>query len=246
MKKNVISIIPARGGSKSIKNKNIKEFCGKPLLAWAIEESLKAKTVDRTIVSTDCEETARIAKEYGAEVPYLRDTSLATDQMAIEPVLADVCKWLEENENYKVDHVCLLQPTNPLRESSQIDECVELMMKDEKECVVTVNEIPANHTPYWSLSVKDDGTITYFNQKNMVSKYKRRQDFPAESIAYNNLVFVINAKNFKLEPPLNVFGKGENVAIVRTPAFYDGDINTEEEWVITENIFTYLRKIKVS
>ena len=115
----VLGLIPARGKSKGIPRKNIKNLCGKPLIAWTIEESLKSKKLDNVVVSTDDEEIADIAQKYGADVPFMRPAELAGDSTSgIDTVLHAI------DELPDFDSVLLLQPTSPLRTSTDIDSII--------------------------------------------------------------------------------------------------------------------------
>ena len=115
----IVAIIPARGGSKSIPDKNIKDLAGKPLIAHSIERALECKSIDRTIVSTDSKKIAEIAKKYGAEAPFIRPEELASDTTPMLPVLQHAVHHLEENEKYPIDIVILLDPTSPFRRTAR-------------------------------------------------------------------------------------------------------------------------------
>src|SRR3989337_3169724 len=117
---NVLALIPARGGSKSIPQKNIRSFAGHPLIAYSIVAGLAAQTVNRVIVSTDDEEIATVARHYGAEVPFLRPAELAQDGTPDLPVFQHALYWLEENEGYQVEIVVQLRPTSPFRRPTHI------------------------------------------------------------------------------------------------------------------------------
>lgn len=132
----VLAIIPARGGSKSIPRKNIVELAGKPLIAYTIEKALNSKSLDRVIVSTDDDEIANISRKYGAEV-IMRPKQLATDEASTESVLQHAVKWLLDNEGYKPDIVVLLEATAPLRKKRIIDEVVNEMILTGADSVLT-------------------------------------------------------------------------------------------------------------
>ena len=141
MDKKIISIIPARGGSKGVLGKNIKDLCGKPLIAWSIEASLGSKLIERTIVSTDNEEIAEVAKKFGAEVPFLRPKEIAEDLTPDTPVFEHAINWLKENENYVPEIIVHLRPTGPLRTPNEIDEAIELLISNpEADSVRSVEE----------------------------------------------------------------------------------------------------------
>ncbi len=127
--KEILAVIPARGGSKGIPKKNIKILAGKPLIAYTIEEAKKSRYTDRIIVSTDSEEIAEVAKSYGADVPFLRPKRLARDKTPDLPVFLHALKWLKKNRGYAPDLVVHLRPTSPLRKAQHIDEAIEILEK---------------------------------------------------------------------------------------------------------------------
>jgi len=141
--KTVLAIIPARGGSKGVQRKNIREVAGKPLIAWTIEEANKSKYIDRLILSSEDDEIITIAKQWGCEVPFVRPQELAEDETpGIEPVIHAI-KTLRD----KYDYVVLLQVTSPLRSVEDIDGCLELMIKQGAISCVSVTE--PEKSPYW-------------------------------------------------------------------------------------------------
>ena len=135
----VLCLIPARGGSKSIPRKNIRSFAGHPLIAYSIVAGKTAATVTRVIVSTDDEEIAKVAQSYGAETPFLRPKDISLDDTPDLPVFQHALKWFADQENYKPDVVVQLRPTSPLRRVEQIDQCVyRLLEHPEADSVRTV------------------------------------------------------------------------------------------------------------
>ena len=135
----VLALIPARGGSKSIPRKNIVDFAGFPLIAYSIAAGLAAETVTRVIVSTDDEEIAAISRRYGAETPFLRPGAHSLDQTPDLPVFVHALEWLSENEDYHPDIVVQLRPTSPFRRVRHIDESVyRLIERPEADAVRTV------------------------------------------------------------------------------------------------------------
>jgi N-acylneuraminate cytidylyltransferase len=139
MTRQVLAIIPARGGSKSIPRKNIRPFAGHPLIAYSIAAGLAAETVTRVIVSTDDEEIATIACQYGAEVPFFRPTELSCDDTPDLPVFQHALTWLDENDGYLPEIVVQLRPTSPFRRRWHIDQAVlRLTERPEADAVRTV------------------------------------------------------------------------------------------------------------
>jgi len=124
----VLAIIPARGGSKSIPRKNIRDLAGSPLIAYSIAAGLTASSITRLIVSTDDEEIASIAREYGAEVPFLRPAEHSRDKTPDLPVFKHALEWLNEHESYQPDIVVQLRPTSPFRRVCHIDDSVLLLL----------------------------------------------------------------------------------------------------------------------
>jgi N-acylneuraminate cytidylyltransferase len=143
----ILALIPARGGSKGIPHKNIREFAGYPLIAWSIAAGLQSKSVSRVIVSTDDGDIASIAREYGAEVPFMRPSELAQDRTPDLPVFEHALKWLEDIEGYKPDYVVQLRPTSPIRPTDIIDSAVKILVQyRDADCVRGV--VPAGQNPY--------------------------------------------------------------------------------------------------
>ena len=127
---NVVSIIPARGGSKGIPRKNVQLVGGKPLIAWTIEASLACPLIDRTIVSTDDDEIAQVARVHNAETPFKRPAHLAADRASTEGVLQHAVEWLEEFEAYRTDIVMFLQPTDIFRRQRWLADTVQALLDD--------------------------------------------------------------------------------------------------------------------
>ncbi len=145
----ILAIIPARGGSKGIPGKNIKELAGKPLIAYSIEEALKSKYITRTVLSTEDSKIKEVAIKYGAEV-INRPSALAQDETMTAPVLLQVVEELEK-QNYSPDLVILLQPTTPLRTAKQIDEAFELYFQGECDSVFAAQYACKTHAAWREL-----------------------------------------------------------------------------------------------
>ncbi len=235
----IVAIIPARGGSKGIPEKNIKNFCGQPLIAWAIKEALKSKLLNRVIVSTDDKKIAFMARQYGAETPFIQPAKLAQASSRMEQVFVYALRWLKENENYNIDVIVWLQPTSPLRQSQHIDGAVELFLNKKCDAVISASELPADHNPYWIYKEPRAGHKTLFNAmgQNIKDIPARRQLLP-KYYFMNNIVFVMRAKNL-LDIKPTLFGKTQE--LYKMSDFYDADINTPNEWLMTEIKFNQLK-----
>lgn len=143
----ILALVPARGGSKGIPRKNIRSFAGYPLIAWSIAAAKQASSVTRVIVSTDDEEIAAVAREYGAETPFLRPAEFAQDQTTDLPVFEHALEWLAENEGYQPDIVIQLRPTSPIRPKDCVDSAVKILMEHkDADCVRGV--VPAGQNPH--------------------------------------------------------------------------------------------------
>ncbi len=143
----ILALIPARGGSKGIPRKNIKDFAGYPLIAWSIAAGLQAKSISRVIVSTDDEEIAAVAREYGAETPFMRPSELAQDRTTDLPVFEHALKWLEDIEGYKPEIVVQLRPTSPIRPGNLVDQAVSSLVEHSDADSVR-GVVPAAQNPH--------------------------------------------------------------------------------------------------
>ncbi len=156
----VLAIIPARGGSKGIPRKNIRDFAGFPLLAWSVAAGLESRLATRVIVSTDDAEIAAIAREYGAETPFLRPAEFAQDNTTDLPVFEHALDWLKEREGYQPDVVVQLRPTSPVRPPGLVDQAVRILLDHPgADCVRGV--VPAGQNPHkmWRLPDGENGPM---------------------------------------------------------------------------------------
>jgi len=174
---NCLAVIPARGGSKSIENKNVIDLCGCPLVEYSFNAATDSSVVDRTILSTDDESIAEVGQAYaGIEVPFLRPAELARDDSPTLPVIQHAVDYLEQEEDYIPDIVLILQPTSPLREAYHINEAVETLIAHDADSVVSVTEVPHEYNPY-SVMESEDGELVHFLEEGV--EYTRRQDKPS-------------------------------------------------------------------
>ena len=173
--KNILGLIPARGGSKGLPRKNIKPLLGKPLIAWTIEQALASKYLDRVVVSTDDKEIAEISKKYGAEIPFIRPKELAEDNAKGIDVVLHAIDWLMKNDRRKqYDLIMLLQPTSPLRKTEDIDKAIELLFLKEVKAIVSVCEV--EHHPLWANTLPKDRCMKNFIRQEIMDK--NRQELP--------------------------------------------------------------------
>jgi len=184
----VLAIIPARGGSKGLPKKNIKPLGDKPLIAWSIDAAKESKKITKTIVSSDSDEIIKIAKQFGAEIPFKRPDDLASDTASTKDVLIHALNFYK-SKNIYFDYLVLLQPTSPFRDSKMIDEMIDEMIEKDVDMVVSVKETSAN--PYYVLFEENNkGFLT----KSKNANFTRRQDCPTV-YEYNGSVYVIKIES---------------------------------------------------
>lgn len=218
--KTVLAIIPARGGSKGVPRKNIRDLAGKPLIAWTIEEAKKSKYIDRLILSSEDDEIISVAKQYGCEVPFKRPAYLAADDTpGIEPILHAV------NNLPDYDFVLLLQPTSPLRVVEDIDGCIEYLFQNEAPACVSVTE--PEKSPFWMYTINQKGLMKpLIQQESLVG---RRQDLPLV-YALNGAVYVAESDWLKENKS---FLTEETIAFIM-PKQRSFDIDTEMDFLMCE------------
>ena len=221
-----IAVIPARGGSKRIPRKNIKEFHGKPMIAWAIEAAKRANIFDDIIVSTDDEEIAKIAINYGASVPFIRPVELADDYADTKSVICHAIEWLELN-NIKPSIVCCIYATNPFLQSNDLIEAME-------KCNIKKNGYVLSITSYdypieRALTLNPNRELEPLNSKSILS---RSQDL--EEYYHDAGQFYIAYKEqwSKEESILNE----TNIPII-IPRHRTQDIDSMEDWLLAEKLF---------
>jgi CMP-N-acetylneuraminic acid synthetase len=184
----ICAVIPARGGSKGVPRKNIRPFAGRPLIAYTIDAARRTRELDRVIVSTDDEEIANIAREHGAEVPFLRPAELSGDAVPTHPVLMHALRWVEDVSNTAVDALVTLQPTSPLRRSEHIGAAVQLWRQSGADSVVTVCSV--QHNPYWMGTLVDGRFVPLFEE---FGTYRSRQALP-DVYRLNGAVYVTSRR----------------------------------------------------
>jgi N-acylneuraminate cytidylyltransferase len=180
--KSVIAVIPARGGSKGLVRKNIRDVADRPLIAWTIEEAKKSKYIDRLILSSDDPEIISVARNWGCDVPFVRPAELAMDDTPGVAPLLHALTCIPE----KYDYALLLQPTSPLRLAADIDGCLEMCAKRWAPACVTVTE-PAK-SPYWMYRLDADDRLVPLMDKGYTSQ--RRQDLPTVYVL-NGAVYAV-------------------------------------------------------
>jgi len=170
----ILGVIPARGGSKSVKRKNLAPVEGRPLLAYVIDAARAATKLDRFVVSTEDEEIAAVAKELGAEVPFTRPQELASDEISIVPVVRHAMEEMDRN-GFRADAVLSLQATSPFLEGEDIDRAIVTLETSGADCVCSVEPIEHGH-PYWVKKLEGDRILPFNDACD--DSYLQRQDLP--------------------------------------------------------------------
>ncbi len=221
-----IAIIPARSGSKGLKDKNIKLLAGKPMMAYTIEAACRSGIYDCIHVSTDSEEYQRIAREYGADVPFLRSDELSGDMAGSW----DVVRWtLEQYQRLgqEFDLATLLQPTSPLRNSGDIQAAFRLLQERQGEAVVSVCEM--DHSPLWSNILPDDGNMNGFLNQAV---NQGRQKLPVY-YRINGAIYMVRTAVLYKEP-MELYGKKTFACLM--PRERSVDIDDRLDFMIAETI----------
>lgn len=223
-----IAIIPARSGSKGLKDKNIKNLNGKPLMVYSIEAAKKSELFDCIHVSTDSENYAQIAKEFGADVPFLRDENLATDEADTWDTLRFVLqKYAKLGQEY--DTVTLLQPTSPLRDARDIQNAFQVMEEKQADSVISVCR--AEHSPLLCNTLNEEGSMQGFIDMNVVG---RRQTCAAY-YQLNGAIYI--QKTDVLMEKKDLYGEKSYAYIMSSE--HSVDIDSELDFIIAEAIMNH-------
>lgn len=208
----MLAIIPARGGSKRLPGKNIKFLNGKPLIAYTIEAALQSKYITKVVVSTDCDEIAKIAVEYGAIVPELRPGYLATDEASSNDLILYTLDLLEKKFDEKFNECILLQPTSPLRTAIHIDEAIELYKQKKADAVISFTK--EFHPLKWNKYLNKDGGLQEISCLDNRPSY-----FPNGSIYVLSRDVVLSG---------NYYTRNSYAYLMDRK--YSSDIDTQDDW----------------
>ena len=218
-----IAVIAARSGSKGLPDKNIRELCGKPLLAYSIECALQSGQFDKVFVSTDSGKYAEIAEKFGADASFLRTEATSGDAAGSWDVVKEVIYRFEQMGEF-FDRIMLLQPTSPLRNITDIRNSFALMEEKDADSVVSVCEM--EHSPLWSNTLGEDLCMDNFRRENYCEV--RRQDLP-KYYRINGAIYLVNRE--ELERPEML--RHKCYAYVMPPE-RSIDIDTELDFKIAE------------
>ena len=224
-----VVLICARSGSKGLPKKNILPLDGIPLIGWSINSAKRLDNISRIIISTDSIEIAKIAKDFGAETPFIRPDHLAQDESPEWLVWRHAISYLEDFEGEEIDAIVVLPATAPLRSISDVNDCIDLYEQGNADVIITVCK--ANSNPYFNMVVENDigySTLVMENKDHIV----RRQDAP-EVFNMTTVAYVVNT-NFVKENSGIFDGRVKSVVIPRERAI---DIDNLIDFKIAECLF---------
>lgn len=226
--KNILCIIPARGGSKGIPKKNVREFCGKPLIQFSIEHALKSKFINKVCVSTDDSEIEKVSLNAGAEV-INRPDDISTDTATSESALKHALKSLQEKEDYIPDLVVFLQATSPIRNYSDIDDAINTIRENDYDSLLSVTK---SHKFLWRIKNSQVQSINY-DYKNR----PRRQDLEPEYFETGSFYIF---KPWVLEKYNNRLGG--KIGLFEIDFWHSFEIDTLDDFALCEWIYNYKKK----
>ena len=220
---NNLAIIPARSGSKGLKDKNIKNLNGIPLIGFSIDAAIKSNIFTEVMVSTDSQLYADISKKLGATVPFLRSTERSNDSASSWEVVLEVLGRYLENDK-KFDSVCLLQPTSPLRDANDIVSAYRLLEERNGDSVTSVCEV--DHSPLWSMKLPEDLSLNEFN--------KECEDIPRQRLGkyyrLNGAIYI--RKSQYKDNSINLLNRNDYAMIMDRN--HSVDIDTLEDFELAE------------
>jgi CMP-N,N'-diacetyllegionaminic acid synthase len=229
----VLAVIPARGGSRAVPRKNIRLLNGKPLIAYSIEQAALAQTLTRSIVSTDDDEIARVAKAWGGDVPFLRPARLAQDDTPMLPVLLHALEHAEQTDGIHYSAVVILQPTSPLRTAEDIDHSVQTLFSTKADTVVTICQVDKLSHPLLvqRIDVQDGDKLYPFWTGPEYERYSHanREELPLV-VRLNAAVYAVRRETLVCENKII----GNDVRAVWMETSRSIDIDTEEDFQIAE------------
>ncbi|NQW43056.1 MAG: acylneuraminate cytidylyltransferase family protein [Bacteroidetes bacterium] len=227
----ILAIIPARGGSKGVPRKNIKVLGNQPLIAYTIERAVQSKLLTEFVVSTEDAEIAEITKLCGAKVPFMRPLELAQDATPTIDVVKHVISEYEK-KNIFYDAVLILQATCPFRTENEIDECIEIFMKQNTDSFISVKEVPDNFNPHWVFETNEKGTLKIATGEEKI--IPRRQELP-KGYLRDGSIYITKTSVIKEQNSLF----GDSIAYRVNNNIKHVNIDTMSDWEQAERILLY-------
>ena len=226
----ILTIIPARGGSKGVPKKNIRLVGNKPLIAYTIEVALRSEVLDRIIVSTDSEEIAEISKRLGAEIPFIRPKGLSIDSAPTLPVIQHAVKSIESNDLVTFDWILILQPTNPFKSTEDIGNAIKIAEETSCDSIISVVQVFAHH-PILMKKIKDNRLLDFsFKEKEGT----RRQDYSPPAYMRNGAIYLTRREVIMEDN--SIWGKSIHPYIM--PESRSFNIDSEIDLEVAHNILS--------
>ena len=229
-----IAIIPARGGSKRIPKKNIKNFLGKPIISYSIKAAISSKLFDKIVVSTDCNKIARVAKKFKAEVPFIRPARLSGDFIGVQEIIKHAIKHLEISEKKKIQSICCIYATAPLIQPNDLIKGYNLMKKGNWNSVIAASKF--SYPILRSFKKLSSGKLKITFPKHYRSRSQDLSDF------YHDAGQFCWAKTNVWKSRKNIISN--NCTLIDLPNEFVQDIDTIEDWKKAENIFKFKNNFK--
>ena len=229
----ILCIIPARSGSKGIPHKNIKLFHDKPLLVWSINQAQKSKYDMRIIVSTDAQQYATIANNYGAETPFLRPPEISQDLSTDYECIKHCLDWLKNNDNYIPDIVLQLRPTQPLRKIETIDNCLDIFIQNRNNYSSLRTVVEFEKSPYKMYNIVDNQLLPLFTEINNIKEpYNQCRQILPKTYLHNGYIDIFNANiiHNNTISGLNIYPYVMNKTDII-------DIDNVNDWIKAENSY---------
>ena len=228
-----LAIIPAREGSRRVKNKNIRNFQNKPLIFWTIKEAKKSKFINKIIVSTDSNKIKDISLKFGAEVPFLRPKIISSNNADTHSVILHTLNFLKSKELYIPDYVILLQPTSPLRNINHIDASIKKITKDKKaDSLVSVNSLENNLHPSNLMKLNSKYLSAFMNKKKIINTMNCNDIYHRNGAA----IYITKYPNIK------EYILGGNIIHYKMDEIFSVDINTEKDFLKAEAFYKLIKK----
>lgn len=224
----ILAIIPARGGSKGVPDKNSKLLNGKPLLAYTSEIALQSKFLAEVIVSTEDKQIREVAESLGIKVPFNRPMALAQDTTPTLDVIVHALQWYE-NQTIFFDAVCLLQVTSPFRTLDFLEQAIEKFMKSGCDSLVSVQKVPHEYNPHWTFEVNGEGNLKIATGETEI--IPRRQELPT---AYHRDGSIYITKTEVVLKEHSLYG--ESIAFIESEADAYINIDTMSDWKKAEEM----------
>ncbi len=218
----ILGIIPARGGSKGVPNKNVKLLNGKPLLQYTTDVALQCNGLSKVILSSDDDKIIKVAKDLGIEVPFIRPNNLAQDASPTLPVILHALEFFDK-QGESFDAVCLLQVTSPFRTVDFLDKAIEKFIKQDSDSLISVLEVPHEFNPHWVFEVNKIGELKIATgEKDIIS---RRQELP-KSYHRDGCIYI--TKTAVLKEQKSLFG--QKISYIESSQKHHVNIDTMDDW----------------